>query len=170
MEKIAIKGTGGGSGGNTTFQIVSTPTIVMSSTGTDGDLTLKAGATTNNFYFNLIGGQFLGINTFLTDYGKQASRSPYRGGIDNGEIYFAIGGVTSDDGSSIDCTISIFDSYDNTLESQQLTLTANQVLTYTLSTWDGIVNEATGYYIRIGTIEPYAFASLQIGGWSFGII
>jgi len=167
MEKIAIKGSGGG-GGGTTFEIVSTPTIVMSSTGTDGDLTLKDGATTNNFYFNLIGGQFLGINTFLPDFSKQSSKSPYRSTIENGTIYFAIGDVTSDDGSSIDCSIGFYDGEGNTLDTQQITLTQNQYFNYMLFTWDGDISNKN-IYIRIGTIEPYTFASLQIGGWSFGI-
>jgi len=166
MEKIAIKGNGGG-GGGTTFQIVSTPTIVMSSTGTNGDLTLKDGATTNNFYFNLIGGQFLGANN-VDRLLPQASKSPYRGIIENGTIYFAIGDVTSDDGSQIDCIIGFYDGENNTLDAQQITLTQNQYFNYTLSTWDGNVSDKN-IYIRIGTIEPYTFASLQIGGWSFGI-
>lgn len=171
MEKIAIKGSGGGGGGGTTFEVVATPTIVMSSSGGDvWDLNNSG----NDFApcFNLIGGQPLGIiGSGGVDF-TTASKCTHSCIIYDGLIYFYIGDVSYDVGSSLLFKIDIIDNNAQLLESMNFeTVGGNEVLSWQLQSWDGdLTNKQLTLLVYSKQSEGYTNASIVINGWSFAII
>jgi len=172
MEKIAIKGSGGG-GGGTTYDVIRTPSMVVSPTGTDGGLTLTPdGVTYNQYNYNLIGGQLKGIApTDTIDY-TQGSKIPSGSAfsIPDATIYFSFSSITSDLGSDADIIISIYDGNGDVIETQSVRVSAYTTYAFGLTTWNG---ELAGLNLSISieadpnTMVGYTY--VELGGWSFGI-
>lgn len=170
MEKIAIKGSGGGGGGGTTFEIVATPTIVMSAAGTDGGITLQSGLDVYTYYLNLIGGQFLGTTPGSTINLNQASKSPYGCSIYNGEINFYFGSTSWDVGDYLELCVDIIDNNATLLEHQILNVSGYEEITMVLQTWDGdMTNKNLTIVLYSNPDITYSDAYTEVGGWSFGI-
>ena len=170
MEKIAIKGSGGGGGGGTTFDVLATPTIVMSSSG--GDVwTLNNNVNDFSPCFNLIGGQPLGIiGSGGVDF-TTASKCTHSCIVYDGLIYFYIGDVIYNVHSSLLFNIDIVDSNAITLESMNFSAIGNEVLSWQLQTWDGdLTNKQLTLVVYSDVGEGYTNASIVINGWSFAII
>lgn len=170
MEKIAIKGSGGGGGGGTTFEIVASPTIVMSSTGYDGGLTLQSVLDVYSYYFNLIGGQVLGNPPFYTPTVEQASKSPYACSIFQGEINISFGSTSWDVGDYLELGVDIIDGEGTLLDTQILNVVGDEVITLTLQDWDGdMSNKSLSIVFYSNPDISYGYAYTEIGGWSFSI-
>jgi hypothetical protein len=171
MEKIAIKGSGGGGAGGTTYDVIITPSMVVSPTGTDGGLTLSPdGVTYNQYNYNLIGGQLKGVAPNNTIDYTQGSKSPIRCSITDGTIYFSFSSITSDLGSDADIIISIIDGNGDVIETQSVRVSAYTTYAFGLTTWNG---ELAGLNLSISieadpnTMVGYTY--VELGGWSFGI-
>jgi hypothetical protein len=171
MEKIAIKGSGGGGAGGTTYDVIRTPSMVVSPTGTDGGLTLSPdGVTYNQYNYNLIGGQLKGVAPLqIIDY-TQGSKSPIRCSITDGTIYFSVSFITSNLDNEADIIISIYDGNGDVIETQSVRVSAYTTFPFVLTTWDGELNGLNlSISIEADQSTMVGYTYVELGGWSFGI-